>query len=92
MFRPLASRSHLARFGGGESGLVLFYKALKEAISTNAAIDSDVKGYIDNAITQSWNTCIKLYGENPDSWSEQLRDSIPRRKLEYMVGLDGFRA
>lgn len=90
MFRPLASRSHLARFGGGESGLVLFCKALKEAISTNAAIDSDAKVYIDNAIMQSWNTCVKLYGENPDSWSEQFINSISRRKLEYMVGLDGF--
>lgn len=90
MFRPVASRSPLARFGGGESGLVLFCKALKEAISTNAAIDSDAKVYIDNAIMQSWNTCINLYGKNPDSWSEQFRDSISRRKLEYMIGLDSY--
>jgi len=90
MFRPVASRSTLARFGGGESGLVLFCKALKEAVSTNTAIDNDVKVYIDNAIMQSWNTCIKLYGENPDLWYEQFRNSISRRKLKYMVGLDGY--
>lgn len=90
MFRPNASRSSLARFGGGESGLVLFCKALKEAISINVAIDSDAMVYVDNAIMQSWNTCTKLYGENSDSWSEQFRNSISKRRLEYMVGLDGF--
>ena len=90
VFRPVASRSSLARFGGGESGLVLFCKALKEAISINVAIDSDAMFYVDNAIMQSWNTCTKLYGENSDSWSEQFRNSISKRRLEYMVGLDSF--
>lgn len=90
-FRMSSSRlASLARYGGGESGLVLFCKALRESIKTNGIIESDAKAYIENAIVQSWNACLTKYGDDPSLWLERFRNSQAARKLEYMVGLDGF--
>jgi penicillin amidase len=90
-FRMSTSRlTSLARYGGGESGLVLFCKALREVIETNGIIDSDSRAYIENAIVQSWNACLTKYGDNPSLWLERFRNFQAARNLEYMVGLDGF--
>lgn len=90
MFRMSSSGTSLARYGGGESGLVLFCKALKKSMATNDIIDTDAKTYIEDAIVQSWRTCVQLHGADPALWPERFRNSLARRKLEYMVGLDGF--
>jgi len=85
-----SSLASLARYGGGESGLVLFCKALRESMAVDAIIDSDAKAYIENAIVQSWNVCLAEYGRDPTVWLERFRNRLAERELEYMVGLDGF--
>ncbi len=78
----------LARYGGGESGLVRFCQTLEECMNKKEILGQPEIDYVDDSIAIGLETCQKRYGKDPSTWAAQLEAELTKRPLEYMSSLD----
>ncbi len=91
MFRLMQSELTL-KYGGGQSGLSLFLKTVKEKHKKEpkAELNELEVAFIDETLANAWSTAESRYGRNPDQWLSVAREQLDRQILGYFESLDGY--
>ena len=79
-------------YGGGESGLSYFLRTATARIEADAKADfaSAEQAFIDQALAGAWQSCVRKYGPEAESWPQKARTAVGRQRLGYFESLDGF--
>ena len=90
-FRFTATRL-AGRYGGGESGLCRFLKAVGGRIAEDPKADIAPleQEFIVNALATAWKSAQGRFGRDTAQWPAQARAQVRRRRLGYFDSLDGF--
>jgi penicillin amidase len=95
LIRPIfrMGRTELAaKYGGGNSGLVLFLKTAKQTLADQPEYEfpEEEVAFIQQTLETAWQTALRQYGNEPSNWPVRAQELIHHRTLGYYESLDGF--
>ncbi len=93
IFRFRSERNPLRqKYGGGNSGLCHFLKTTQKRLQDDpqAELDEAEKQYVIQSLGQAWQTALKRYGRNQETWHEKAKEQLLQKTLGYQSTLNGF--
>ncbi|CAN5797996.1 penicillin acylase family protein [soil metagenome] len=79
-----------AEYGGGESGLSRWLRAVAERLEAapDAPLTDDEQAFVESTLAEAWRRATERFGPDPETWDEAALQALTDRPVPTYQGLD----